>query len=152
VLPDALSGPAYFVSYGGAKFPELVIVLEANGVRVDLHGETFISTKGVTSSTFSTLPDVPLGSFELYLPQGPYSALTANANLCRSTLQMPTEFVAQNGAKINQSTPVAITNCHTKAKHSSKARAARRHDRNGKDASVARAAQRHPNSARGRRG
>jgi len=27
IIPEALSGPAYFVSYGGAKFPELVIVL-----------------------------------------------------------------------------------------------------------------------------
>jgi hypothetical protein len=85
VLPVALTGPAYFVSYGSAKFPELVIVLQGDGVTVQLHGETFISKAGITSSTFKTIPDVPVSSFELTLPQGPFSALAANANLCTLT-------------------------------------------------------------------
>ncbi|HWX46408.1 MAG TPA: hypothetical protein VNY52_13960 [Solirubrobacteraceae bacterium] len=45
VLPVPLSGPAYFVSHGGAKFPELVVVLQGDGVIVDLRGETFISKR-----------------------------------------------------------------------------------------------------------
>ncbi len=85
VLPVQLVGPAYFVSYGGAKFPELVIVLEGYGVRVDLHGATFINSKGITSSTFTQVPDVPFSSFELYLPEGSNSALSANRNLCQLT-------------------------------------------------------------------
>jgi hypothetical protein len=85
LLPVPLSGPAYFVSHGGAKFPELIIVLEGYGVRVDLHSETFINKAGITSSTFRTIPDVPVGTFELTLPQGPFSALAANGNLCSST-------------------------------------------------------------------
>jgi hypothetical protein len=82
VLPVPLEGPAYFVSYGGAKFPELVIVLQGYGFTIDLHGETFINKEGVTSSTFHTIPDQPVTSFELTLPQGPDSALAANGNLC----------------------------------------------------------------------
>jgi hypothetical protein len=85
ILPVPLNGPAYFVSHGGAKFPELVIVLQGYGVTVDLHGETFISKRGITSSTFHSVPDVPVGTFELKLPQGPFSALAANANLCSIT-------------------------------------------------------------------
>jgi hypothetical protein len=85
ILPVPLEGPAYFVSYGGAKFPELVIVLQGYGFTIDLHGETFISKAGITSSTFHTVPDEPVGSFELTLPQGPYSALAANGNLCDVT-------------------------------------------------------------------
>jgi hypothetical protein len=112
VLSGPLSGPAYFVSRGGAKFPELIVVLKGeNGVTVDLHGETYISKKGITSSTFNTVPDVPVGSFELRLPQGPYSALAANGNPCKSKLVMPTEFVAQNGAKLLQSTKIQVTGC-----------------------------------------
>ncbi len=80
-----LNGPAYFVSHGGAKFPELVVVLQGDGVTVQLHGETFISKAGITSSTFRSVPDVPVASFELKLPQGPYSALAANGNLCSLT-------------------------------------------------------------------
>ncbi len=46
-------------------------------------GTTFISKQGITSSTFKTVPDVPVGTFELTLPQGQFSALTANGNLCK---------------------------------------------------------------------
>jgi hypothetical protein len=121
VLPVPLSGPAYFVSHGNESFPSLVIVLQGYGVTVHLVGTTFISKTGITSSTFKTVPDVPVGSFELTLPQGPHSALTANTNLCRAKLGMPTEFVGQNGALIRTTTKIAATGC-PKAR-----RAARRH-------------------------
>jgi hypothetical protein len=101
----------YFVSHGGAKFPELVIVLSGYGVTVQLQAETFISKAGITSSTFRTVPDVPVGTFELTLPQGKFSALAANGNLCKSKLKMPTAFTAQNGAVIHQSTPIGVTGC-----------------------------------------
>jgi hypothetical protein len=111
VLPVQLTGPAYFVSYGGAKFPELVFVLKGYGVTVQVHAETFISKAGITSSTLRHIPDVPITSFELKLPQGPFSALAANGNLCASKLKMPTAFTAQNGAVIHQSTPISVTGC-----------------------------------------
>jgi hypothetical protein len=121
ILPVPLEGPAYFVSYGSAKFPELVLVLQGYGVTIDLHGETFISKVGITSSTFRTIPDQPVTSFELTLPQGKYSALAANGNLCASKLSMPTLFNGQNGAVVKQSTPVAVTGCpKKKAKHKAK--------------------------------
>jgi hypothetical protein len=118
LIPVPLTGPAYFVSYGGAKFPELVIVLQGYGVTLDVHGETFISKAGITSSTFHTIPDAPVGSFELNLPQGPYSALAANGDLCKSKLVMPTAFVAQNGAEIHESTKISVTGCPKAAKKS----------------------------------
>ena len=111
VLPVKLTGPAYFVSHGGAKFPELIMVLQGYGVTIYLHGETFISKAGITSSTFRQVPDVPISSFELKLPEGKYSALAANGNLCKSKLAMPTAFTAQDGAVIHQSTKIAVTGC-----------------------------------------
>jgi hypothetical protein len=125
IIPVPLSGPAYFVSHGGAKFPELVIVLAGYGTIVQLHGETFISKKGITSSTFRQVPDVPIGTFQLKLPQGTNSALAANANLCKikkDGLKMPTAFTAQNGAIIHQSTKIAVTGCtkHKTIKHKKK--------------------------------
>ncbi len=116
ILPVTLSGPAYFVSHGGAKFPELVVVLQGDNVTVDLHGETFISKKGITTSTFGSVPDVPVSSFELNLPQGPDSALAANGNLCNGSLSLPTEFVAQNGMVIHQKTKIKVTSCPKKIK------------------------------------
>ena len=60
-------------------------MLQGYGVTIDLHGETFISKAGITSTTFRTVPDQPVTSFELDLPQGPDSALAANGNLCSLT-------------------------------------------------------------------
>jgi hypothetical protein len=117
LLPVPLEGPAYFVSHGGEAFPSLIVVLQGAApynVTLDLVGTTFISKAGITSSTFKTVPDAPVGSFELMLPQGKFSALAANGNLCTSKLAMPTEFLAQNGAKINESTPVSVTGCAKK--------------------------------------
>jgi hypothetical protein len=111
VLPVQLTGPAYFVSRGGEAFPQLIVVLQGYGVTVDLVGDTFISKAGITSSTFKQVPDVPITSFELKLPEGPYSALAANGNLCTKKLAMPTEFIGQNGAEIHQSTPITTTGC-----------------------------------------
>jgi hypothetical protein len=124
VLPAPLSGPAYFVSHGSAKYPELVIVLTGDNVTVDLHGETAISRKGALISTFNAVPDAPFSKFELALPEGPYSALTANgAHLCGvGALHMPTELTAQDGAVITQDTKVTITGCPKKnvVKHKAK--------------------------------
>ncbi len=117
LLPVTLSGPAYFVSHGGAKFPELIVVLQGDNVTVDLHGETFISPKGITTSTFNTVPDVPVSSFQLTLPEGPFSALAAHGNLCRGGLTMPTEFVGQNGMRKDQTTKVSVTGCPKKTVH-----------------------------------
>jgi hypothetical protein len=111
LLPVPLEGPAIFVSHGGEAFPSLTMVLQGYGVTVDLVGTTFISHAGITSTTFKTVPDVPFNTFTLTLPEGKYSALAANGNLCTSKLAMPTEFLAQNGAKINESTPVGVTGC-----------------------------------------
>jgi hypothetical protein len=123
VLPVPLTGPAIFVSHGGEAFPSLTMVLQGDNVTVELVGTTFISHAGITSTTFKTVPDVPFSTFTLALPQGKYSALAANGNLCTSKLAMPTEFLAQNGLKINQSTPITVTGCpkpHKKTKAKTK--------------------------------
>jgi hypothetical protein len=120
LLPVGLSGPVYFVSHGGEAFPSLIVVLQGDNLRVDLSGTTFISKAGITSSTFKTVPDVPVGSFELYLPQGADSALAANGNLCRTParkLVMPTEFTAQNGLAFKQATKIHVVGCHARAAH-----------------------------------
>jgi hypothetical protein len=129
ILPVPLEGPAYFVSHGGEEFPSLIIVLQGDGVTADLVGTTFINKAGITSSTFKAVPDVPVGSFELTLPEGKYSALAANGNLCtvKGGLKMPTAFVAQNGAEIHESTKIGVTGCPpTRSKTKGKAKGKKR--------------------------
>jgi hypothetical protein len=138
ILKSSLSGPVYFVSHGGEAFPSLIMVLQGEGVRVDLVGSTFISKAGVTSTTLKTVPDVPVSSFELYLPEGPTSALTTDGVLCKSSPVMPTTFIAQDGAELHQSIKVAVTGCpkaktKAKAKKVSRGRAARTARRSSHD-------------------
>ncbi len=124
ILSTPLTGPAIFVSHGGAAFPDLDIVLQGSGITVELTGNTNI-IKGITSSNFKTVPDVPVNSFELKLPAGPHSALAANGNLCykttkshkkqikhRVTLTMPTTITGQNGMIIKQTTHITVEGCH----------------------------------------
>ncbi|MHB8235556.1 MAG: hypothetical protein ACYDHT_12975 [Solirubrobacteraceae bacterium] len=111
VLPDHLTGPAYLVSHGGAAFPDLDLLLEGDGVRVFLVGNTQIKN-GITTSTFGSIPDVPVTSFVLDLPQGPNSALAVNGKeFCTQTLIMPTTITAQSGTVIKQETNVGVANC-----------------------------------------
>ncbi len=107
-----LTGPAYFVGRGPGRFPGLVLVLSGDGVRLDLAGRTFIDARtDVTSLTFKTVPDIPVSSLELTLPEGPHSALATNAALCKRKLAMPTALVGQNGAEIHESTKVRVIGC-----------------------------------------
>jgi hypothetical protein len=132
LIPVPLEGPAYFVSHGGEAFPSLIMVLQGYGVTIDLVGTTFINKAGITSSTFKTVPDQPVGSFELTLPQGPFSALAANGNLCKAKLTMPTAFDAQNGASVHQNTKIAVTGCAKAKKAKGKKAAKRRKGKRGK--------------------
>jgi len=106
----SLSGSAYLVSHGGEAFPDLDIVLEGDGVTVVLTGNTDIKA-GITSTTFASVPDVPVSSFSLNLPVGPDSALTAVGNLCTKKLFMPTTITAQSGAVFKQETRISVGGC-----------------------------------------
>jgi hypothetical protein len=111
VLPGVLAGPAYLISHGGASFPDLDLVLQGDGVEVVLVGHTHISRTGITTSTFETLPDVPISSVKVDLPVGPNSALATDGRLCHTGLVVPTTIVAQSGAKITHNTKLAVTSC-----------------------------------------
>ena len=149
VLNVPLTGPAYLVSHGGAAFPDLDIILQGEGVTIDLVGNTDIK-KGITYSRFETVPDAPISAFELKLPGGAGAVLAATKNLCALTKQvtirkrvtrrvrgrvvhlfrkvkrsvpapllMPTVITGQNGVVVRQNTKIAVTRC---AKPPSKAR------------------------------
>ncbi len=128
VLANPVSGPAYLVSHGGAAFPDLVLILQGEGITLELIGSIDIK-HGVTSSAFNTVPDAPISSFELKLPEGPHSGLAAvvpakaKGNLCGQSLTMPTTLTGQNGAQVKQTTKITVTGCpkaKKKTKRSSK--------------------------------
>ncbi len=132
VLSEPAIGPAYLVSHGGAAFPDLVFILQAEGLRLDLTGNTGIKN-GITTSSFNAVPDVPITSFEVTLPQGPHSALgtdlpaKAKGSFCSAKLVMPTTLTGQNGAQVKQSTKIVVVGCpKAKAAKARKAKARRK--------------------------
>jgi hypothetical protein len=116
VLKNPLTGPIYLVSHGNAAWPDAELVLQGEGVTVILDGQTAIK-KGVTTSSFLSVPDAPFESVEASLPEGPHSALTTNLplkdhySLCGQHLTIPTQLGGQNGATVNQNIKVAIQGC-----------------------------------------
>lgn len=143
LLPVPVTGPAIFVSHGGAAYPDLDLVLQGDGVTVILAGNTHINGKtDVTSSSFTTVPDVPMSRFDLVLPAQRNSALGASGNLCTKTIQKKkrakvrrhgkwvrttktirhtvrrhlkifTIITGQNGAVIKKNTDLWVTGCKT---------------------------------------
>jgi hypothetical protein len=113
LLNSPLAGPVYFVSHGGAAFPDTEIILQGEGVTLILDGHTDIK-KGVTYSRFETVPDAPFTSFEFNAPEGPYSIFAAYGNLCTQSLVMPVTLTAQSGAVLKQNTHVEVTGCAQK--------------------------------------
>jgi hypothetical protein len=105
-----MTGPAILVSHSNAAFPDLDLVLEGNGVRVIVVGNTDIKN-GITTTKFAAAPDVPVSSVTVNLPIGPHSALAAFGNLCAKRLVMPTTIVGQNGVTIKQKTRIFVRGC-----------------------------------------
>jgi len=116
VLRNPVAGPIYLVSHGNAAWPDAELVLQGEGITVILDGQTAIK-KGVTTSSFLSVPDVPFETVEATLPEGPHSALTTNLplkdhySLCGQHLTIPTALTGQNGTAVNETVKVAVQGC-----------------------------------------
>jgi hypothetical protein len=113
-----LSGPVYLVSHGGRALPSIVVILQRNGLHLELSGSIVISRNNVPSVRFTSLPDLPISSLELDLPAGPASVLTARGSLRSSRGHLCSErpviagsFTAQSGAHAVLKVAVAVSGC-----------------------------------------
>ncbi len=118
ILASPLTGPIYLVSNGSAKFPNIAIVLQGEGVKLEVEGEGSVSAKGVLKATFPAIPDAPFSTFEANLPKKPFSEFTsgrlsgqAQVSQCGQELLAPVTMVAQNGREHDEQVKVAIEGC-----------------------------------------
>jgi hypothetical protein len=116
VLKNPVAGPIYLVSHGNAAWPDAELVLQGEGITVILDGQTAIK-KGITTSSFESVPDVPFETVEAILPEGPHSALTTDLparddySLCGQNLAIPTSLTGQNGTLVAENVKVAVQGC-----------------------------------------
>ncbi len=118
ILSNPLSGPIYLVSYGSAKFPNVAMVLQGEGVTLVVEGESSVSSKSVLKVTFPSVPDAPFSTFEASLPHKQYSQFTsartvgrAQASQCGQEMVAPVDMTAQNGLPHNENVKLKIEGC-----------------------------------------
>ena len=100
LLNTPLTGTAILVSHGGRAYPDLDFVLhEVAGIKVRVVGHTEIKN-GITYSRFENVPDTPVSSFELNLPQGPNSLLGSNGSFCTETKTSKKKVALKNNGKV----------------------------------------------------
>lgn len=83
LLPGRMSGLVYAVASDRGGPPDLWAWLADDGVRVVLEGVTAVRRDGRVTSTFPSLPDVPLTAFELRLRGGARGLLRVDSLRCR---------------------------------------------------------------------
>ena len=108
----------------------MILVLQGEGVRIDLTGALFVSAKNITSVAFRTIPDIPIRRLDLVLPEGKTSILAASSGLCtKRALTMTSAIIGQNGARVKGSVKMVVEGCkHKKAKrHKRNRHAKKRH-------------------------
>jgi hypothetical protein len=110
LLAAPLSGTVYLAAHKPPSLPTLEAVLQGSGITVDLSGKLNLGN-GITS-TFDTVPDVPITSFRLSLPpSAANSALTATADLCAGKLPLVATILGQNGKKVDVKSAVDVAGC-----------------------------------------
>jgi hypothetical protein len=108
LLTGTLDGPVYLVAHPSG-LPTLEAVLTGPGLLIRLTGS--ITFTPALTSTFASVPDLPITRFVLTLPPGPHSALAASKGVCGGPLTMAATITGQNGAKVSQATPIDVTGC-----------------------------------------
>jgi hypothetical protein len=110
LLAQPLGGTVYLEAHKPPNLPTLEAVLQGSGITVDLSGKLNLS--GGITSTFDTVPDVPITSFILSLPpSAANSALTATADLCAAPLPLVATILGQNGKTVGVNSTVAVPGC-----------------------------------------
>jgi hypothetical protein len=114
---NPLSGPTYLVSRGTAARPEIVIILQGEGVTLELAGALKVSRSDALTFSIDDVPDAPISSLQVNLPAGPGAVLGANdlsratGSLCDKRLVLKMSITGQNGVVVKTAPRVSVTGC-----------------------------------------
>jgi hypothetical protein len=104
LLGKPLDGPVYLRSSNN-PLPDMVVRLKGQ-VEVVLDGK-IDSFRGGIRTTFTHVPDLPVGKFVMTIPGGKHGLLVASTNLCAKPVVGIVRFKGQNGRKANRNTTLA---------------------------------------------
>ncbi len=108
LISRPLTGPTYLVRVPTGGLPKLMVQLRGE-VNLDLEGIVTIRNNLVVT-TFGTIPDLTLSSFELAFRGGSTGVLTTVGNLCAKPL-LVSSFVGQNGKRSSRSPKLVPIGC-----------------------------------------
>jgi hypothetical protein len=112
LLDAPLAGPVYAVS-GRGGLPRLAFILDGQ-VSLVPRAESSSTKSGALKTVVPTVPDAPIGKFQLTLFGGKQGYLINTRSLCAAPVVSKIEFVGQNGKKRTQKAK-AKTACGSKA-------------------------------------
>jgi hypothetical protein len=122
ILNSPMKGSVLLVSkshqasaHGASAFPDMILVLQGGGLRVNLTGALYVDKHNITSTTFRAIPDVPIRRLDIVLPEGKNSVLAASSVLCtKKPLIMSTAINAQDNARVRHTVRVSVEGCSHK--------------------------------------
>lgn len=119
LIARPLTGPTYLVRTVSGGLPKLVVQLRGE-VSLDLEGLNAVRG-GLVVTTFGSIPDLPLSSFELRFVGGRNGVLTTVGDLCARP-RLATTFTSQSGRTTSQSPRLTAIGCVTRPKSSASLR------------------------------
>jgi hypothetical protein len=112
LLRDPLRGNVYFVR-NGRPLPDMMVALRGQ-VDVDLDSRVIIPPSNRLSTSFETIPDVPVTKFVLRIVSGKQGPVGNAANLCTRasrSARMDVAFTAQSGKVIHRTQRLGVRGC-----------------------------------------
>jgi hypothetical protein len=124
VLPNALTGPVYFVEATRRgttgrtirTFPNLWIPLSADGVTIDITAKSTVDSTGRLVTTFDGLPDAPVNTFQLTIDGGKHGiiAVSGSPGSCDRDRIVDFQLTGQNDKVLELPVAAAIDGCKPK--------------------------------------
>ncbi len=121
-VPTSLSGSVYLVAHSGSALPSLAMVLEGDGLEVELEGALSLSRKSAPIVTFKGLPDVRISSLAVTLPRGSQSILGAVTSTCAKPLYLGYALADHGGAEAKGRARITVRGCPRRARASTRAK------------------------------
>ncbi|MGB7156435.1 MAG: hypothetical protein WBD40_00130 [Tepidisphaeraceae bacterium] len=137
LISRPLTGPTYLVRTVSGGLPRLAVELRGE-VSLDLEGLNAVR-RGLVITTFGSIPDLPLSSFELRFRGGREGVLTTVGDLCARPV-LAARFTSQSGRATSQNPRLTALGCVPRPKSGATLRFRRGTGRLGIRTGIARSA------------